>query len=183
MVRAYKYLGLQVDDKLYWSANTDSQYRKGQNWLYFLWRVGTNRKLLLIFYQSVAVSVIICHGLLGRQRDWTSWWGELAMWFTWVSPQFSHRKRTLNKLLSIIEQCQPPSAQCIHQAKEYFQWWTCSTNRLRKSFVPQYIRLLNWVNPLFTSSDSPRQRLYSLYPNVYIATIYSGMVFIVFTLL
>ncbi len=39
VVSIYKYLGLQLDDKLDWTADTDILYNKGQNWLYFLRRL------------------------------------------------------------------------------------------------------------------------------------------------
>ena len=38
-VQTNKYLGQLLDDRLGWSANSDSLYRKGQSRIYFLWRV------------------------------------------------------------------------------------------------------------------------------------------------
>ena len=62
MVETYKYLGLQLDDKLDWSACTEALYKKGQSRLYFLRRLasfGVCRKLLQMFYQSVVASVLL----------------------------------------------------------------------------------------------------------------------------
>ncbi|KAI3374456.1 hypothetical protein L3Q82_006277 [Scortum barcoo] len=56
VVHTYKYLGVQLDDKLDWTANTDALCRKGQSRLYFLRRLASFnicKKLLQIFYQSV----------------------------------------------------------------------------------------------------------------------------------
>jgi len=55
VVRSYKYLGLQLDDKLDWTANMDTVHRKGQSSLYFLRRLGFlnnlyKNKLLQMFY-------------------------------------------------------------------------------------------------------------------------------------
>lgn len=33
IVQTYKYLGMQLDDKLDWTASTDVLCRKGHNWL------------------------------------------------------------------------------------------------------------------------------------------------------
>ena len=39
VVSTYKYLGVHLDNKLDWSANTDAVYKKGQSRLYFLRRL------------------------------------------------------------------------------------------------------------------------------------------------
>ncbi|KAI4890219.1 hypothetical protein NFI96_031093 [Prochilodus magdalenae] len=61
MVKTYRYLGLHLDERLDWSANTDILYRKGQSRLYFLRRLGSFnicRKLLQMFYQTVVASCL-----------------------------------------------------------------------------------------------------------------------------
>ncbi|KAI4872034.1 hypothetical protein NFI96_006517 [Prochilodus magdalenae] len=61
MVRTYRYLGLHLDERLDWSANTDILYRKGRSRLYFLRRLGSFnicRKLLQMFYQTVVSSCL-----------------------------------------------------------------------------------------------------------------------------
>ncbi|KAI3368398.1 hypothetical protein L3Q82_008109 [Scortum barcoo] len=83
VVHTYKYLGVQLDDKLDWTANTDALCRKGQSRLYFLRRLASFnicKKLLQIFYQSVVASAllyaVVCWGAASRrrtQRAWTNW--------------------------------------------------------------------------------------------------------------
>ena len=61
VVRTYKFLGMHLDDKLDWSANTDALYKKGQCRLFFLRRLGSFdvcREMLVMFYQAVMASVL-----------------------------------------------------------------------------------------------------------------------------
>lgn len=61
MVRTYKYLGLQLDDRLDWITNMDTLLRTGQSHLYFLRKFASFRicqKLLHIFTHSVVASVL-----------------------------------------------------------------------------------------------------------------------------
>ena len=76
VVRTYRYLGLQLDVKLDWTANVNTLHRKGQSRLYFLRRLGSFnicKKLLQMFYQSVVASVlfyaVVCWGGNSRKRD------------------------------------------------------------------------------------------------------------------
>ncbi|KAG5276868.1 hypothetical protein AALO_G00110700 [Alosa alosa] len=76
VVSTYKYLGLHLDNKLDWSANTDALYKKGQSRLYFLRRLQSFNvcsKLLRMFYQSVVASVlfyaVVCWGGSTRKKD------------------------------------------------------------------------------------------------------------------
>ncbi len=78
MVRTYRYLGLELDDRLDWSPNTDALYRKGQSRLYFLRRLGSLnicQELLQIFYQTVIASIlfhaVVCWGGSIKRRDAT----------------------------------------------------------------------------------------------------------------
>lgn len=84
MVRPYKYLGLYLYNKLDWSSNTEPLYRKGQNRLYFLRRLGSLniiRKLLMIYCSSLSLPVssfmLWCAGeaVLRRETldDCTNW--------------------------------------------------------------------------------------------------------------
>ena len=62
VVQSYKYLGVQLDNKLDWTGNTDLLYKKGQSRLYFLRRLssfGVCRTLLNMFYQSVVASTVL----------------------------------------------------------------------------------------------------------------------------
>lgn len=53
LVDTYKYLGVTLDNKLDWSANTEAIYKKGQSRLYFLRRLrsfNVCNKMLQMFY-------------------------------------------------------------------------------------------------------------------------------------
>ncbi|KAI3356587.1 hypothetical protein L3Q82_017787, partial [Scortum barcoo] len=84
VVHTYKYLGMQLDDKLDWTANTDALCRKGQSRLYFLRRLASFnicKKLLQIFYQSVVASAllyaVVCWGgSLKKKEHSTAWPGQ-----------------------------------------------------------------------------------------------------------
>ncbi|KAI3363977.1 hypothetical protein L3Q82_001574 [Scortum barcoo] len=83
VVHTYKYLGVQLDDKLDWTANTDALCRKGQSRLYFLRRLASFQHL-----QEAATDLLpVCgserppvrSSVLGgasrrrTQRAWTNW--------------------------------------------------------------------------------------------------------------
>ncbi|KAI3374574.1 hypothetical protein L3Q82_021149 [Scortum barcoo] len=64
-VRTYKYLGVHLNNKLDWTDNTDSLYKKGQSRLYMLRRLGSFgvcRPLLRTFYETVVVMVCMLSG-------------------------------------------------------------------------------------------------------------------------
>ncbi|XP_051791640.1 uncharacterized protein LOC127530035 [Erpetoichthys calabaricus] len=76
MVQTYKYLGVQLDDKLDWTANTDALCKKGQSPLYFLRRLASFNicnKMLQMFYQTVVASAlfytVVCWGGSIKKRD------------------------------------------------------------------------------------------------------------------
>ena len=76
VVEEYKYLGLQLDNKLEWKCNTEYISKKGQSRLYFLRKLRSFNvctKMLHIFYRSVVESAIIfaaiCWGSSIRTRD------------------------------------------------------------------------------------------------------------------
>ncbi|KAI3357224.1 hypothetical protein L3Q82_015685, partial [Scortum barcoo] len=95
-VRTYKYLGVHLNNKLDWTDNTDSLYKKGQSRLYMLRRLGSFgvcRPLLRTFYETVVASVVsyavVCWGGGCSERD----------------------KKRLNRLIkraSSVCGCQPP---------------------------------------------------------------------------
>ncbi len=68
-VDSYKYLGVQINNKLDWSHNTDVLFRKGQTRLFFLRRhrsFSVCNRLLKIFHQSTVASAlflaVVCWG-------------------------------------------------------------------------------------------------------------------------
>ncbi|KAI3358764.1 hypothetical protein L3Q82_014727, partial [Scortum barcoo] len=75
-VRTYKYLGVHLNNKLAWTDNTDSLYKRGQSRLYMLRRLGSFgvcRPLLRTFYETVVASVVsyavVCWGGGCSERD------------------------------------------------------------------------------------------------------------------
>lgn len=61
VVIKYKYQGLNLDNKIDWSLNTDELYNMGQSYLFILSKRRTLaicNKMLQVFYQSVMASVL-----------------------------------------------------------------------------------------------------------------------------
>lgn len=77
-VSTYKYLGLHLDNKLDWSANTDVLYKKGQSRLYFLRRLGSfnvcSRFLLMFLSVCHGQCPFLCSRMLGRQHKEEGCW-------------------------------------------------------------------------------------------------------------
>ncbi|KAI4885265.1 hypothetical protein NFI96_001101 [Prochilodus magdalenae] len=159
VVRSYRYLGVHLDERLDWSVNTDMVYKKAQSRLYFLRRLGSFRicqKLLLMFYQSVVASVlfydVVCWGGSISRRDAgrldrlvRKAGSVLGLELESLTPPAE--RRALNKLLHIMDNVHHPLHSTIIRQRSSFSGrllsQSCSTDRLRKSFVPQAIRLFN----------------------------------------
>ncbi|KAI4896803.1 hypothetical protein NFI96_008132 [Prochilodus magdalenae] len=159
VVRSYRYLGVHLDERLDWSVNTDIVYKKAQSRLYFLRRLGSFRicqKLLLMFYQSVVASVlfyaVVCWGGSISKRDAgrldrlvKKAGSVLGLELESLTPLAE--RRALNKLLHIMDNVHHPLHTTIIRQRSSFSGrllsQSCSTDRLRKSFVPQAIRLFN----------------------------------------
>ncbi|KAI4903986.1 hypothetical protein NFI96_007177 [Prochilodus magdalenae] len=159
MVRSYKFLGVHLDERQDWSVNTDSVYKKAQSRLYFLRRLRSFRicqKLLLMFYQSVVASVlfyaVVCWGGSISRKD-AGRCDRLVRKASSVlgleleSLTSLAERRALNKLLNIMDNVHHPLHSTIIRQRSSFSGrllsQSCSTDRLRKSFVPQAIRLFN----------------------------------------
>ncbi|XP_059827006.1 uncharacterized protein LOC132394660 [Hypanus sabinus] len=102
-VKTYKYLGVQLDEKLDWTANTDALCRKAQSRLYFLRRLASFNvcsEMLKMFYRSVVESalffVVVCWGGSIKKRDASrlnklvrkagfSWAQNWRVWHWWQS--------------------------------------------------------------------------------------------------
>ncbi|KAG5267587.1 hypothetical protein AALO_G00223400 [Alosa alosa] len=160
VVSTYKYLGVHLDNKLDWSANTDALYKKekGQSRLYFLRRLRSFNvcsKLLRMFYQSVVASVlfyaVVCWGGSTKKKDAGrldrlvrkagSVVGAELECITSISD-----KRALNKLINILDnECHSLHSTIVKQ-KSLISWrlrsLPCTTDRLRKSFIPRAIECL-----------------------------------------
>ena len=76
VVQTYKYLGVHLENRMDWSTHMDVAYRKGQIWLFFLWRLRSFdvcSKMLHMFYQSMVASPIfffaVCWGGSIKGKD------------------------------------------------------------------------------------------------------------------
>ncbi|KAL6470652.1 hypothetical protein MHYP_G00217710 [Metynnis hypsauchen] len=166
-VMIYKYLGLQLDDRLDWSAHADILYRKGQSRLYFLRRLRSFnicRKLLQMFYQTMVASclfyAVVCWGGSIKRRDELRLVKLVRRAGSVVGMELDSvgkvaETRTLHKLLSIMEDDGHPLHTIIMDRRSMFSGrllsQSCSTDRFRRSFVPRAIRLFN-------SSQGDQQR-------------------------
>ncbi|KAI3373990.1 hypothetical protein L3Q82_022555 [Scortum barcoo] len=133
VVHTYKYLGVQLDDKLDWTANTDALCRKGQSRLYFLRRLASFnicKKLLQIFYQSVVASAllyaVVCWGGSLKKKDAARLDKLVRKAGSVVGTELDSltsvaERRTLNRLLSIIDNPKSSTAQRHLQAEEQLQ--------------------------------------------------------------
>lgn len=162
VVSSYKYLGLEVDEKLDWSVNSDYVYKKMQSRLYFLRRLASFKicgRVLQLFYQSVVASAlfygVVCWGGNIRQRD-TQRLDKLIRKASSVigadqdSVVSVMERRTLEKLLSVMDNSSHPLHELVMRQRSSFSErllsLSCSTDRLRKSFLPRAIRLYNSSN-------------------------------------
>ncbi|KAI4890783.1 hypothetical protein NFI96_007798 [Prochilodus magdalenae] len=159
MVRTYRYLGLHLDERLDWTANTDILYRKGQSRLYFLRRLGSFnvcRKLLQMFYQTVVSSclfyAVVCWGGSIKKRDEMRLDKLVRRAGSVVGVELDSvvkvaERRSLHKLLCIMDDDGHPLHTIIMDRRSKFSGrllsQSCSTDRLRRSFVPRAIRLFN----------------------------------------
>ena len=159
VVNTYKYLGVHLDNKLDWSANIDAIYKKGQSRLYFLRRLrsfNVCNKLLRMFYQSVVASVlfyaVVCWGGSIKKRDA----GRLDMLVRRAGAVVGTEldclttvaeRKTLSRLLTILDNVHHPLHSTVNRQKSIFSGrllsLSCSSDRLRKSFVPRAIQLYN----------------------------------------
>ncbi|XP_035812432.2 uncharacterized protein LOC118471519 [Amphiprion ocellaris] len=159
MVSTYRYLGLQLDNKLSWSANMDSVYKKGQSRLYFLRRLASFRvcsKLLYMFYQSIVSSVlfyaVVCWGGSAKRKD-IQRLNRLVrkacsvVGLSLDSVEKVLEQRTLSKIRAILSnESHPLNSVFSHQRSTMSSRLLslrCSTERLKNSFVPGAIRLYN----------------------------------------
>ncbi|KAI4903274.1 hypothetical protein NFI96_004888, partial [Prochilodus magdalenae] len=125
-VKTYRYLGLHLDDRLDWSANTDILYRKGQSRLSLVCWGGSVKKRDKMRLDKL---VRRAGSVAGLELD---------------SVVTVAERRTLHKLLSIMDDDGHPLHTIIMDRRRRFSGrllsQSCSTDRLRRSFV---IRLYN----------------------------------------
>ncbi|XP_051785267.1 uncharacterized protein LOC127528438 [Erpetoichthys calabaricus] len=152
-VQTYKYLGVQLDDKLDWTANTDDLCKRGQSRLYFLRRLASFNicnKMLQMFYQTVMASalfyVVVCWGGSIKKRDASHLDKLVRKAGSTVGMELDSltsvaERRVLSRLLSIMENPLHPLNRIISRQRSSFSDRllspSCSTDRLRRSFLPQ----------------------------------------------
>ncbi|KAI4873086.1 hypothetical protein NFI96_003088 [Prochilodus magdalenae] len=154
MVKTYRYLGLHLDERLDWSANTDILYRKVQSQLYFLRRLGSFnicRKLQTVV-SSCLFYAVVCWGGSIKKRDEMRLDKLVRRAGSVVGVELDSvvkvaERRTLHTLLSIMNDDGHPLHTIIMDRRSKFSGrllsQSCSTDRLRRSFVPRAIRLFN----------------------------------------
>lgn len=158
-VETYKYLGLHLDHKLDWTVNCDTLYKKTQSRMYFLRRLRSFnicQKLLQIFYQSVVASAlfyaVVCWGGQIKKGDKARLDKLVKKAGSVVGIELEPltsvaERRVLSRLLSILDNPHHPLHSTFSRQRSSFSdrllSLSCSTDRLRKSFVPQAVRLYN----------------------------------------
>ena len=161
VVNTYKYLGDHMDNKLDWSANVDAIYKKGQSRLYFLRRLRSFNdcnKLLRMFYQSVVASVlfyaVVCWGGSIKKRDAGRLDRLVKKARAVVGTELDclttvAERRTLSRLLTILDNDPHQLHSTLNRQRSTFSGrllsLSCSSDRLRKSFVPRAIQLFNAI--------------------------------------
>ncbi|KAI3375847.1 hypothetical protein L3Q82_004122 [Scortum barcoo] len=135
VVHTYKYLGVQLDDKLDWTANTDALCRKGQSRLYFLRRLASFNHLHL---QEAATDLLpVCgserppvrSSVLGGQPQeegrsapgQTGEEGRLCRWHRAGQPDICGRATDAEKAPVHHRQSKSSTAQRHLQAEEQLQ--------------------------------------------------------------
>ncbi|XP_058254652.1 uncharacterized protein LOC131359093 [Hemibagrus wyckioides] len=157
-VKTYKYLGVQLDDKTDWTANTDALCRKGrlctsvQPALYFLRRLASFnicKKLLQMFYQTVVASAFfyaaVCWGGSIKKKVASRLDKLVRKVSSIVGSELDSlisvaARRALSRLLSIMDKPLHPLYSVISRQRSSFSdrllSLPCSTDRLRRSFLP-----------------------------------------------
>ncbi len=159
-VSSFKFLVVHITEDLTWSAHTDAVLKKAQQRLFFLRRLrrfGMSPHILHSFYTCTVESILTgcitaCYGnstssnrkhlqrVVRAARHTVG--GELP------SLQDIYTRRCMRKALRIISDSSHPSHGLFSLLPS--GRWICSirscTSRLRDSFFPQTIRLLNTPN-------------------------------------
>ena len=155
-VSSYKYLGVHIDNLLGWKTHIDNLCNRLQQRLYFLRRLrlyGVSSHIMMIFYRAIVES-ILRYGI-------SSWFGNLTVK---LKSKLAGMHKTAMKI--VVRKEYEPIQSMYEQAvrkkskENNFQlptptlpWiWnpairekTPWSNRLKLSFVPAYIKLMNNV--------------------------------------
>ncbi|XP_062860103.1 dehydrogenase/reductase (SDR family) member 7Cb isoform X1 [Trichomycterus rosablanca] len=159
LVDTYKYLGVWLDNRLDWKANTEAVYRKGMSRLYFLRKLRSFNvcsKMLTIFYQSVVAGAVffaaVCWGGSIRAGD-AKKLNKLikkagsVLGCSLDGFELVVERRSVNKLISILDNPSHPLHDLLIRQRSTFSnrliQLHCKKERYRKSFVPTAISLYN----------------------------------------
>ncbi|TWW59213.1 hypothetical protein D4764_06G0007430 [Takifugu flavidus] len=158
IVPFYRFLGVQLDNKLEWSTNTDAVYKKAMSRLYFLRRLrsfSVCSRMLHRFYQSVMASTIffavVCWGAGIKAKDANRLNKRIKKAGSVVGCKLANldevvRDRMVLKLRTIMDSPSHPLHNTVDKLRSSFSnrllQPCCSKERYRKSFLPSAIRLL-----------------------------------------
>ncbi len=132
-VSSFKYLGVNISEDLTWTTHIQTQVKKARQRLYHLRQLRKFRvspAILKTFYSGAIESVLIS----GSARP---------------SLQDIYLKRCKSRAAKIIKDSTHPGNHlfCLLPSGKRFRSMMAKTERLRRSFFPQAIRLLN-TNPV-----------------------------------
>ena len=160
--KTYKYLGVQLDDKLERTANTNALFRKAQSRLYFLRRLASFnvcKEMLRMFYRSVVESalfyVMACWGGGGgsiKKKDASRLNKLVRKAGSIVGTELESmtsmaERRALIRLLSIKNNPEHLLHSTIQGQRSSFSSRLvslhCSSDRMRRSLLPNTMQLYN----------------------------------------
>ncbi|TWW67116.1 hypothetical protein D4764_02G0001570 [Takifugu flavidus] len=163
IVPSYRFLGVQLDNKLEWSTNTDAVYKKAMSRLYFLRRLrsfSVCSRMLHMFYQSVMASTIffaaVCWGAGIKAKDANRLNKLIKKAGSVVGCRLDNldevvRDRMVLKLRTIMDNPSHPLHNTVDKLRSSFSnrllQPRCSKERYRKSFLLSAIRLYNSSKP------------------------------------
>ncbi len=148
-VTSFKFLGVHITEDLTWSAHTDAVLKKAHQRLFFLRRLrkfGTSPRILRSFYTCTVESILTgCitawfgNSTAGNRRAGHIVGGELP------SLQDIYTRRCTRKARRIIKDSSHPSHSLLSllPSGRRLRSIRSRTSRLRDSFFPQAIRLMN----------------------------------------
>ncbi|TWW73670.1 hypothetical protein D4764_15G0010660 [Takifugu flavidus] len=163
LVPSYRFLGVQLDNKLEWSTNTDAVYKKAMSRLYFLRRLrsfSVCSRMLHMFYQSVLASTIffaaVCWGAGIKAKDANRLNKLIKKAGSVVGCRLDNldevvRDRMVLKLRTIMDSPSHPLHNTVDKLRSSFSnrllQPRCSKERYRKSFLPSAIKLYKSLKP------------------------------------
>ncbi len=149
-VSSFKFLGVHITEDLTWSAHTDAVLKKAHQRLFFLRRLrkfGTSPSILRLFYTCTVESILT---------------GCISAWFGNIvggelpSLQDIYTRRCTRKAQRIVKDSSHPSHRLLSllPSGRRLRSIRSRTSRLRDSFFPLAIRLMNSQN-YFTLHHTP----------------------------